>query len=415
MLGACDGVVAGLRTHTSGVFAWAGCLAASAVVYGAVWAVVLLAAGMVLHSAMRARPALDRTRALLALGLGLGLFLDLYWWTRPWLFYGLPASDWRRVGVAAALLAVGLLAGWAVVRLAARAATVWKSVFTLVVPVTWLGGLAFLLVQSSRTRELGAINERNRDLPNVLLFSLRRCAPTCSAATGIHASPRRASTRSQPRASCRARARPGTLHRLELRLVLHRQVPAPPRLQKMTADARMTSNITLASHLKSAQLAGGGKLEPNDYHCLTFMTGALSQASGLVRGFDSYYEAFMARAGPRRQPLSVFRSELVLVDPRGQGRATLGDGAVASEAAQWLREHGDERFFAMVHLFATHTPYDPPADLRELYCDPRYDGPVTAFRSDHREAIESGARRRPQPTSSRSAISTTPESRTAIA
>jgi len=44
----------------------------------------------------------------------------------------------------------------------------------------------------------------------------------------------------------------------------------------------------------------------------------------------------------------------------------------------------------MVHLFATHTPYDPPQDLRELYCDPRYDGPVRTFRSDHAHAIHQG-------------------------
>jgi len=37
----------------------------------------------------------------------------------------------------------------------------------------------------------------------------------------------------------------------------------------------------------------------------------------------------------------------------------------------------------MVHLYSTHTPYDPPGWARELYCDPQYGGPIRAFYSDY--------------------------------
>jgi arylsulfatase A-like enzyme len=44
----------------------------------------------------------------------------------------------------------------------------------------------------------------------------------------------------------------------------------------------------------------------------------------------------------------------------------------------------------MEHLYSTHKPYDPPVDLRQQYLDPAYKGPIQAFYSVQREAIESG-------------------------
>jgi choline-sulfatase len=43
-----------------------------------------------------------------------------------------------------------------------------------------------------------------------------------------------------------------------------------------------------------------------------------------------------------------------------------------------------------VHLYSTHTPYDPPAEFKALYEDPGYGGPIRAFWADHRIAIEQG-------------------------
>jgi arylsulfatase A-like enzyme len=65
-------------------------------------------------------------------------------------------------------------------------------------------------------------------------------------------------------------------------------------------------------------------------------------------------------------------------------------GIVASSARAWLAEHAGQRFVCMVHLYSTHTPYDPPAEWKREYCDPDYKGPVHSFYAQHREAIESG-------------------------
>jgi arylsulfatase A-like enzyme len=43
-----------------------------------------------------------------------------------------------------------------------------------------------------------------------------------------------------------------------------------------------------------------------------------------------------------------------------------------------------------VHLYSTHTPYDPLPQFRDKYVDEDYDGPIHSFYADHRYAIESG-------------------------
>jgi arylsulfatase A-like enzyme len=394
VLGIADGIFAALRAGTSGVLAWLGCIASATLLYGAVWIVALIAIGLALHVPLRSRAINDRSRALLALALGIGLFLDLYWWTRPWVLSGVPATDPRRLGLAALFAAVGLACGWFAVRLGARLPLSVRLAAAVAVPIAWIGGGVFMLVERAQLQQLGAINERNRDLPNVLFIvndAMRADVLGCYGNTRVKT----------PRID--ALAADGVVFTNAL-------VQAPftgssfgsyftgkyPRRHgfvKQVADARMAPNITLASHLKSAELIAGGKLQPRDYHCITFMTGALSYAAGLARGFDSYYEAM---AGHELvdvdNPWSVFRSELVPVILATKIAQRFDDGAAASEAVRWLHDHGRERFFAMVHLFGTHTPYDPPRDLKAVYCDPNYSGPLTAFRSDHRQAIEDGAK-----------------------
>jgi arylsulfatase A-like enzyme len=56
----------------------------------------------------------------------------------------------------------------------------------------------------------------------------------------------------------------------------------------------------------------------------------------------------------------------------------------------WSAARGDRRLFAMVHLYSTHTPYDPPQEFRRMYCDPKYGGPIQSFWADDRKLIESG-------------------------
>jgi arylsulfatase len=392
VVGIADGIVAGIRTGPHGALDWLGCLAASSVVYGIALTAVALALAVALHPWLRVRPLGARVATIASLTLGLALFLDLYWWTRPWLFYGLPATDPKRLAVAAVLLAAGLALGFGAIALGRKLprAALWGG--AVLVVLTWLGGLGYLAAVRARAGELGKLNERNRRLPNVLLVindAMRADVLGCYG---------------------NERVKTPRIDRLAAEGVVFERayVQAPytgtsfgsfftgkyPRRHgfvKMDADTRMASNVTLASHLKSAELAAGGRLEPGDYHCVTFMTGALSQAMGLMRGFDTYYEAFLGHElVDLEEPWSVFRSELVLSIAKSKVRQRFEDAPAAAEAVRWLRDNGDKRFFAMVHTFSTHTPYDPPDEFREMYCDPAYRGPVSVFRSDHRQAIEEG-------------------------
>lgn len=84
-----------------------------------------------------------------------------------------------------------------------------------------------------------------------------------------------------------------------------------------------------------------------------FRTGAfvasfvLDSRFGLDQGFESYRGP---RVGGRREPLSG-----------AQWRAA----EVVDEAIDWLRGVGpDEKFFAWVHFFDPHHPYQPPQDFR---------------------------------------------------
>jgi arylsulfatase A-like enzyme len=392
--GLADGVVAGLRTRPPGAGAWIGCLAGSVLVYGAVWAVVLIALSPGLHLLLRRRRGglHGRFAALLGLALGLACFLELYWWTRPFVFYGRSALDPRRLAAAGGCLLLGLSLGLALTRLGRVIPHGVKLAATVLVPLCWLGGGAWLAVQNGAGVERGLLNERNRDLPNVLLIVVDALRADVIGAYGAEA------------------VRTPVIDALAERGVLFENaiVQAPytwasfgsfltgkyPRrhgLVKMAPGVKMRANVTLPWHLKSAPLAAGGRLAEDDYLGATFMTGTLSHGSGLDRGFDVYYEALVGHElVDLDRPWSEFRSELLLSIVRNKLLQRLDANRVASVAVEWLREHGRKRFVAMVHLYSTHTPYDPPQEYRELYCDPAYTGPLTAFYAEHRLAIEAG-------------------------
>jgi arylsulfatase A-like enzyme len=87
---------------------------------------------------------------------------------------------------------------------------------------------------------------------------------------------------------------------------------------------------------------------------------------------------------------SVFRSDLLLFVFKNKLTQRFDNAIVASSATEWIRQHAHQRFMTMVHLYSTHTPYDPPAWARALYCDPKYAGPIHSFYSDYRALIEDG-------------------------
>lgn len=72
---------------------------------------------------------------------------------------------------------------------------------------------------------------------------------------------------------------------------------------------------------------------------------------GIAQGFDTYFDDF-----ERAEAKSLSMGEI-------QRR---GDETVA-RAAAWLDEVGEARFFAWVHLYDPHTPYEPPEPFRSRH------------------------------------------------
>jgi len=394
VFGLVDGILAGRAVGTSGALTWAACLAGAVGVYALVaLALGILAQPFVVLGLARHSPAV-RARTLHALVFGPFVFLELFWWTREWVLYGIPATDPRRLAAAAGFLVVALGVGWG-------AGVVFERVPALV--RRGLAGLGaavsvaalVVLAGAGSGDARGVIGERNRDLPNVLLFvvdALRQDVLGSYGAEGI-ATP-----------VTDALARRGVVFEnafvqapftwTSFGSLLTGKYPRRHGLVKMAPGIRMSPNITLPWHLKQAPFvdASRGHLEPDDYFGGTFMTGTLSNGSGLMRGFDVYFEALKGHElTDNASPWSVFRSELLVYLVKNKIGQKLDESPVASVAREWLRENADRRFVAMVHYYSTHTPYDPPARYRDLYVDPAYDGPLTGgFYASSRIAIESG-------------------------
>jgi tetratricopeptide (TPR) repeat protein len=81
----------------------------------------------------------------------------------------------------------------------------------------------------------------------------------------------------------------------------------------------------------------------------------LDSRFGLDQGFDRYFDDFDG----------------------GRGASERRGGEVMAEALAWMDSVRDGRFFAWIHLFDPHVPYDPPSELRRS-SDPEdlYDGEV---------------------------------------
>lgn len=361
---------------------------------GAVWGLVGLVVGALvgavaglLPPARRLGPA--RIAATLVLGLGLGL--ELYWWTRPVVLPGLPATDPWRLAAAAGLV----LAGLGLAALAVRLAAPRVARARLAAPLTGLvivAGAAFLLADTRRATDLGRPSERNADLPNVLIVvvdALRRDTLGCYGDTRVH-TPHIDRLAAEGALFSRALVHtPFTWP--SFGSLLTGKYPRRHGLNKMAPGYSLPDNETLPTLLKGGQRADGRQLEPEDFVAGAFMTGTLSHGSGLLRGFDAYFEALVGHdLVDVHSRWSEFRAGLLPWLLANKVRQKLDRQLVVSEAERWLRRHHDRRFMALVHLYSTHTPYDPPEDFRKRHLDPAYKGPFLAFYASHREAIEQG-------------------------
>jgi arylsulfatase A-like enzyme/Tfp pilus assembly protein PilF len=81
---------------------------------------------------------------------------------------------------------------------------------------------------------------------------------------------------------------------------------------------------------------------------------------GLNQGFQTYDDDFGKQDVKGHEILRVQR-----------------DGAqVVERALQFLEQYGDEPFFAWLHFYDPHHPYEPPGEFGQRYADQPYDGEV---------------------------------------
>jgi choline-sulfatase len=107
---------------------------------------------------------------------------------------------------------------------------------------------------------------------------------------------------------------------------------------------------TLAERLKSAGFRTGG------------FVGAyvLDRRWGIAQGFDTYFDDFD------------------VTKARGSALASVERPAneVADHALAWLNTVATSRFFAWVHFYDAHSPYDPPEPFRTRFANHLYAGEV---------------------------------------
>jgi arylsulfatase A-like enzyme len=396
LFGLVDAIVAAwIGTADLGVGSFVGCAAGAVFQYALVWTAGLIVAAIALHPMLVRKAVGERAVALLRVGLMLGLFLELYWWSRPFVFYGWNSLGAPRLLATVAIAAVAFAIASVVARPFQRRVLARPGAVVSVVVVVALGGLAYVLVRGGGIGDRGKLDERNGRVPNVLLVvvdAMRRDTLGCYGSERV-------------KSPCIDElAREGVVFEnaftqapftwTSFGSLLTGKYPRRHGLVQMAPGYRLPPNITLALHLKSACFEGGAAkgtcLQDGDYLGATFHTGTLSTGSGLLRGFDVYYEQ-MAGHGIvlADSAWSVFRSDLLLHIIAAKAGAKVGNDT-AGTAKRWFDAHSDRRFVAMVHLYSTHTPYDPPKELREKYCDPKYAGPIQTFYAPVREAIEAG-------------------------
>ncbi len=81
---------------------------------------------------------------------------------------------------------------------------------------------------------------------------------------------------------------------------------------------------------------------------------------GIAQGFDRYYDDF---------DLSRFKTvSMGNIQRRGDD--------VVAHALDWIASQGSRRFFAWVHLYDPHAPYDPPEPWKSRYAGHPYNGEI---------------------------------------
>ncbi|MBL8859910.1 MAG: sulfatase-like hydrolase/transferase [Planctomycetes bacterium] len=389
-------IAARIGTADLTVTSFLGCVAGAVFEYVLVWSAGLFVASIVARPVISRRDGEAQTLAFVRIALLCGLFLELYWWSRPYLFPGWNSLSIARIlvtiGIALVALVLAFVSARPVVNVLRRAG---PALVVLVLLIAG-SGAGYLALHRGSVGSLGEKNARSETVPNVLLIVVDALR---ADTLGCYGHPRVKSP------FIDALAAEGVLFEnaftqapftwTSFGSFLTGKYPRRHGLVKMAPGVAMSrENVTLPYHLKRAcfddEARKGTCLERSDYLGATFHTGTLSTGTGLLRGFDVYYEQ-MAGHGivVVDSAWSVFRSDLLLHLIVDKTRAKVGTG-VPRVSKDWLTRFGDRRFMAMVHLYSTHTPYDPEPQYRDMYVDPKYTGRFKSFYASDREGIESG-------------------------
>ena len=357
--------------------------------------------GVVFQAAWRYAAVAMLATPLLALGLGwildrspgrpfaapralvvLVVFLNLYWWTKPvWDFsYGLPFHHWKRLLLSGAwlLLAVGvarIVVGPGRLRVPGRGAVAGTLVLLLAG-----GGLS-----EWRESRLAAQSERPpppEGSPNVVMVVVDALR---AGRLGCYGYDRR-----DPPVSPHVDALAAEGVVFEKAVVqapftwtsfgsfLTGKYPREHGLIKMDPTQRLDPqrNTTIAEALQREGWVTGA-----------FLTGTLSNNSGLLEGFDTYFETIVGHEPvTRSSKWSIARADLLLSIFRNKIRQKLDPRLVNTEALAWIDANAQRPFFALIHYYSTHTTYDPPDPWGWIY-DPDYEGPFHPFTQSHNIAV----------------------------
>ncbi|MFT5153747.1 MAG: hypothetical protein ACI841_003752, partial [Planctomycetota bacterium] len=390
-----EGVGAALpdfRPALAGIASEFGPLLGSALVYGLIASSATCLLALITHPLLRRLDALRRYQLYWGVSLGLWLGFATWWWTRPVVLAGYSSIHPARLIAMAGILAAGVGVGLLLERLSRRTSESVQRAGRIAATLAALGGALFLATDVPSGAERGVVNERNRDLPNVLIVivdALRSDVLSCYGSQDVKTP------------VIDALAERGVLFEnafvqapftwSSFGSILTGKYPRRHGLVKMESGVRMAPNITLPFYLQGAMRKDGVQLEEGDFIGAAFMTGTLSHGSGLLRGFDTYCEALVGHdLVDLHSEWSRFRSGLLPWLFWSKLQQRIDPQRVASTAVDWFDSNSDKRFVSMVHYYSTHTPYAPQEPWRSEYLDASYEGPFTTFEAYHREAIEEG-------------------------
>ncbi len=302
------------------------------------------------------------TRPAGAWGLMLAVIVAFYWVDAANVLY--PGGSREPVVLAldgAALAAGGVLA-WVLVRRAGRGGGVRRALVAgaVVTVVLWLPFYALSAGRAGERIDGGPDLRRvavervvRSDValpPNVLLIMLDTTRTDCLGCYGTQdgVTP--------------------NIDRLASESLLFEQAVTPEPLTR-PAVATMLTGLYPRSHgvdTNTKSLDAGFVTLAEALQARGYVTGAFMAASvlsgyyGTDQGFDSYTEP---SEGPWEvSGLLALKRFYVSIFAHSRWSVEIPAAEVTRRAATWIRNNGDRPFFAFVHYFDPHFPYEPPAE-----------------------------------------------------